>query len=168
MHNFGTRDRGCSAHPAFPAPSFSKRRNEFAKPRAKTCRENAVARHSGAPRSGEPGIHTPRRVLFEKKTVHLAVTLRCEPLRASKGDGAPGRPLGAKQPSFEAREHPAWSQRAVRPSHLRMTAPVWRPHSRSPLLTPPKLVIKYNHSGQETKNPWETPSRPPVAANPSC
>src|SRR2546423_15538226 len=28
---FGTRDRGCSRHPAFPAPSAFKRANEFAK-----------------------------------------------------------------------------------------------------------------------------------------
>src|SRR5436309_2925371 len=28
---FGTRDRGCSRHPAFPAPSVFKRANEFAK-----------------------------------------------------------------------------------------------------------------------------------------
>src|SRR5437762_2046971 len=30
MHTFGTRDRGCSRHPAFPAPSVLKRANEFA------------------------------------------------------------------------------------------------------------------------------------------
>src|ERR1700754_2437981 len=28
---FGTRDRGCSAHPAFPAPSVQERDNEFGK-----------------------------------------------------------------------------------------------------------------------------------------
>src|SRR2546430_13560643 len=49
MHNFGTRDRGCSAHPAFPAPSFSKRRNEFAKlgrnaPRGREAMTNIVSR----------------------------------------------------------------------------------------------------------------------------
>src|SRR5213078_3241218 len=40
---FGTRDRGCSRHPAFPAPSVLKRDNEFGKPRAKPCREIADA-----------------------------------------------------------------------------------------------------------------------------
>ena len=30
MHIFGTRDRGCSVHPAFPAPSFRRGANEFA------------------------------------------------------------------------------------------------------------------------------------------
>src|SRR6059058_2925978 len=30
MHNFGTRDRGCSVHPAFPAPSIFEGGKEFA------------------------------------------------------------------------------------------------------------------------------------------
>jgi hypothetical protein len=36
---FGTRDRGCSAHPAFPAPSPQEGDNEFVKARAETRRE---------------------------------------------------------------------------------------------------------------------------------
>src|SRR5580698_7484968 len=42
-----TRDRGCSAHPVFPAPSHEGRvrplfggRDRICKPRAKACREN--------------------------------------------------------------------------------------------------------------------------------
>src|SRR5688572_8786836 len=31
VHFFGTRDRGCSAHPAFPAPSLFGGRNNFKK-----------------------------------------------------------------------------------------------------------------------------------------
>ena len=36
---FGTRDRGCSVHPAFPAPSLQERDNEIAKPGRKLRRE---------------------------------------------------------------------------------------------------------------------------------
>ena len=39
----GTRDRGCSAHPAFPAPSISREGQRICKPRAKTRRENGHA-----------------------------------------------------------------------------------------------------------------------------
>ena len=46
------------------------------------------------------------------------------------------------------------------------------PHARGMtvwgLLTPPEFVIKYNYSGQEAKSPWETPSPPQAAGNPSC
>jgi hypothetical protein len=42
----GTRDRGCSAHPAFPAPSVLKRDNEFGNNSGKPCRENADACHA--------------------------------------------------------------------------------------------------------------------------
>src|SRR5215207_6865476 len=36
----GTRDRGCSAHPAFPAPSVSRVRTKNLQSSGKTCREN--------------------------------------------------------------------------------------------------------------------------------
>jgi hypothetical protein len=36
-----TRDRGCSAHPAFPAPSVLEEGQRICKARAKTCREIA-------------------------------------------------------------------------------------------------------------------------------
>ena len=48
MHNFGTRDRGCSAHPAFPAPSIFEGGKEFA-----SLGRNRVARsrtHTLSPR----------------------------------------------------------------------------------------------------------------------
>ena len=40
---FCTRDRGCSAHPAFPAPSFSKRLRQFLAGSDASRRENAEA-----------------------------------------------------------------------------------------------------------------------------
>src|SRR5439155_23169314 len=40
--NFCTRDRGCSVHPAFPAPSFLRDNEKQAS--GKPCRENARAR----------------------------------------------------------------------------------------------------------------------------
>src|SRR6185436_3600302 len=40
---FGTRDRGCSAHPAFPAPSLQERRKRICKSSGETRRENADA-----------------------------------------------------------------------------------------------------------------------------
>src|SRR5438046_10750077 len=39
--HFGTRDRGCSAHPAFPAPSVLREGQTNLKSSGKTCRENA-------------------------------------------------------------------------------------------------------------------------------
>src|SRR5205823_7007173 len=61
---FCTRDRGCSRHPAFPAPSVFKRANEFAKlgqtmPRD---RERILSPHVVPAKAG---THTPRRMLFE-------------------------------------------------------------------------------------------------------
>ena len=44
----GTRDRGCSAHPAFPAPSVFEEGQRICKTSGKTCSEIADARHSGA------------------------------------------------------------------------------------------------------------------------
>src|SRR2546423_3625374 len=41
---FGTRDRGCSVHPAFPAPSVSREGQRDAKLGRKLRRENAKAR----------------------------------------------------------------------------------------------------------------------------
>ena len=38
---FGTRDRGCSVHPAFPAPSVSREGQRDLKNSGKTCREIA-------------------------------------------------------------------------------------------------------------------------------
>jgi hypothetical protein len=38
--SLGTRDRGCSAHPAFPAPSVSRVRTKNLDSSGKTCREN--------------------------------------------------------------------------------------------------------------------------------
>src|SRR2546430_14530481 len=43
MHTFGTRDRGCSVHPAFPAPSGLRGRQRICITRAKTRREIADA-----------------------------------------------------------------------------------------------------------------------------
>ena len=59
---FGTRDRGCSVHPAFPAPSFSRRGKEFAKLGRNAPRE-WDAHLPVVP--AKAGTHTPRRKLFE-------------------------------------------------------------------------------------------------------
>src|SRR2546430_2394167 len=42
---FGTRDRGCSAHPAFPAPSIFEGGKEFCITRAKSRREIVFTCH---------------------------------------------------------------------------------------------------------------------------
>src|SRR5207244_12839424 len=63
MHNFGTRDRGCSAHPAFPAPSIFEGGKEFAslgRNRAARSRTRALSHVVPA----KAGTHTPRRMLF--------------------------------------------------------------------------------------------------------
>src|SRR5947208_12669012 len=52
MHNFGTRDRGCSAHPAFPAPSIFEGGKRICITRAKSRREIADA-YSLARRPGQ-------------------------------------------------------------------------------------------------------------------
>src|SRR4051794_27599425 len=57
---FGTRDRGCSRHPAFPAPSVSTRANDF----ANLGRNRAARTIFVVPANA--GTHTPRRVLLEK------------------------------------------------------------------------------------------------------
>jgi hypothetical protein len=60
-----TRDRGCSVHPAFPAPLCFERGNEFGKARA-----NHAARSRPVPYlhvvPAKAGTHTPRRTLLEK------------------------------------------------------------------------------------------------------
>ena len=59
---FGTRDRGCSAHPAFPAPSVSRVRQRICITRAKSRREIADAhstsslRKQGPIRRGRSGL----------------------------------------------------------------------------------------------------------------
>src|SRR2546421_8541611 len=60
---FGTRDRGCSAHPAFPAPSIFEGGKEFCITRAKSRREIADARSPHVV-PAKAGTHTPRRMLF--------------------------------------------------------------------------------------------------------
>src|SRR4029453_13207881 len=40
---FGTRDRGCSVHPAFPAPSVSVEGQRICKSSGEPCREKADA-----------------------------------------------------------------------------------------------------------------------------
>jgi hypothetical protein len=53
----GTRDRGCSAHPAFPAPSILKRDNEFGKARAHGVARTLIHTHSSSPGlTGRPSI----------------------------------------------------------------------------------------------------------------
>jgi hypothetical protein len=44
---FGTRDRGCSVHPAFPAPSVWRVKEIRSQASGKSCRENAFTRHPG-------------------------------------------------------------------------------------------------------------------------
>src|SRR5262245_28019873 len=77
----GTRDRGCSAHPAFPAPSPFDEGQRIWKARAKTCRENVFARHSGARRSRELWcaiahlrIHNHRSSLLQRKPLTISLT----------------------------------------------------------------------------------------------
>src|SRR5687767_15112677 len=40
MRSFGTRDRGCSRHPAFPAPSFPRGGKRICKTQVNSSREN--------------------------------------------------------------------------------------------------------------------------------
>jgi len=52
----GTRDRGCSAHPVFPAPSFQEEGNDVFKPRASAPRDREGVdddRHHLAPSPDE-------------------------------------------------------------------------------------------------------------------
>src|SRR2546421_10583225 len=57
---FGTRDRGCSAHPAFPAPSIFEGGKEFASLGQKRAARILFVVPAQA------GTHTPRRMLLEK------------------------------------------------------------------------------------------------------
>src|SRR2546423_13935542 len=57
---FGTRDRGCSAHPAFPAPSLLRGRQRICITRAKRAARILFVVPAQA------GTHTPRRMLLEK------------------------------------------------------------------------------------------------------
>src|SRR5437762_14347316 len=53
---FGTRDRGCSAHPAFPAPSIFEGGKRICITRAKSRRENNFRRPGQASTaSADPG-----------------------------------------------------------------------------------------------------------------
>src|SRR5215204_7162641 len=65
----GTRDRGCSAHPAFPAPSLFRRDNEFGKPRMQIAsRERLNLSFRGAPFGASPeSITTGHRYLKESR-----------------------------------------------------------------------------------------------------
>ena len=64
--SFCTQGSGCVVHPAFPAPSAFWRDTDNAKP-GRICAAGTVKRvfnfrrHSGAPRSGEPGTHNHHR-----------------------------------------------------------------------------------------------------------
>ena len=60
---FGTRDRGCSAHPAFPAPSVFEEGQRIWKTRAKPCRENA--NHAPHPYSSSPA--RPGDPVFQRR-----------------------------------------------------------------------------------------------------
>ena len=51
-----TRDRGCSAHPVFPAPSTFTGRMSLQTSDASRRENEMSCRHSGAPQRGEPGI----------------------------------------------------------------------------------------------------------------
>ena len=67
---FGTRDRGCSAHPAFPAPSFSREGQRICKPRANASRERErIPSPHVVP--AKAGTHTPRRKLLENCGLRL-------------------------------------------------------------------------------------------------
>jgi hypothetical protein len=57
-----TRDRGCSKHPAFPAPSHRGRQGSNLQTSGATCRENANA-YSVVTR--EPSRHHPRRRVIQ-------------------------------------------------------------------------------------------------------
>src|SRR5712675_1947211 len=56
---FCTRDRGCSAHPAFPAPSDFKARNFLSKPRADRAARTRSHAHQTSLRVGTGGRHRP-------------------------------------------------------------------------------------------------------------
>ena len=54
--NYRTQDRGCGAHPVFPAPSILNRANEMQNSGRIAPREGermCIFRHSGAPQRGE-------------------------------------------------------------------------------------------------------------------
>src|SRR2546430_17182316 len=65
FRSLGTRDRGCSAHPTFPAPSIFEGGKEFA-----SLGRNHAARSRTHTLShvvpANAGTHTPRRMLLEK------------------------------------------------------------------------------------------------------
>src|SRR5437660_10268479 len=65
FRTLGTRDRGCSAHPAFPAPSIFEGGNNLqtSGENASRERERILSPHVVPAKAG---THTPRRMLFEK------------------------------------------------------------------------------------------------------
>src|SRR5260370_28063230 len=68
FRSFCTRDRGCSAHPAFPAPSDFKARNVSSKPRAD--RGLRSEEHTSELQSH---LNLVCRLLLEKKKICLAI-----------------------------------------------------------------------------------------------
>src|ERR1700754_2857878 len=68
---YGTRDLGCSVHPAFPAPSVFGGANEL-----NSSGENCVARIFPLVIPGrakhEPGIHNHRRLLVQRKPLTVS------------------------------------------------------------------------------------------------
>src|SRR5712691_9034888 len=67
MHIFGTRDRGCSAHPAFPAPSALRVRRGIYYSSGEIAPRDRGPAFSPHVVPAKAGTHTPRRILFEKK-----------------------------------------------------------------------------------------------------
>src|SRR6266704_1272443 len=90
---FGTRDRGCSVHPAFPAPSMFEGRQRICKARAKhaartstyvsTSLRGAKRRSNPSRRAKKDGLLRFARNdgdrLFENQIRKLTLTPPCRP-----------------------------------------------------------------------------------------
>src|SRR5688572_5476610 len=64
----GTRDRGCSAHPAFPAPSLRERDNEIPSSDAdRVARTNTHVSASLRAKRSNPSIAEPHNGLLRRK-----------------------------------------------------------------------------------------------------
>src|SRR5256885_14997182 len=61
---FGTRDRGCSAHPAFPAPSVSRVRTKNLHHSGENTPRERGRTFSPHVVPANAGTHTPRRMLL--------------------------------------------------------------------------------------------------------
>ena len=125
VHFFGTRDRGCSAHPAFPAPSFRRGANEFAKARAKHAARTtrlcflASFRAKRSNPSGDLATWRCAIAFVRFRSCAMTAARPSTPARSASDPGTSAAPARISSPSATARA--GWCRAPPRPARASST-----------------------------------------------